>query len=103
LTDKNTNTEHEYVVYSSFTGPTLITNDGWKIRSYLGKNVFELYYLPDDFKEEQNLSKKYPEKLKNLKSKLLKACDGNFNNGHYSSYKNQIKIPDLKSILKSDI
>ncbi|WP_111709407.1 arylsulfatase [Lutibacter citreus] len=83
---------HDFVVYSSYTGPTLITNEGWKIRTYLKKNVFELYYLPNDFKEENNLSDEYPEKLEELKQKLLIACEGDFNNGFYSSKNSEIKI-----------
>ena len=92
LTGTHKQTEHEYVVYSSFYGPTLITKDGWKIRSYLSKNVFELFYLPDDFREENDLSKKHPDKLKELKSELLKACDGDLENGLYSPKKDQIQI-----------
>jgi len=84
--------EHEFIVYSSFLGPSLITNDGWKIRTYLEKGVFELYYLSDDFREENDLSEEFPDKLKELKSKLLNACDGDFKNGLYSSLKSQIKI-----------
>lgn len=83
-------TEHEFVVFSSFLGPTLITKDGWKIRSYLDKKAFELYYIPDDFREENDLAGKFPDKLIELKDKLLEACDGDFNNGLYSSQKNQI-------------
>ena len=58
----------------------------------IGKDVFELYYLLDDFREESDLSEIYPDKLNELKSELLKACDGNLINGLYSSRKNQIKI-----------
>jgi len=76
--------EHSFVVYSSFLGPTLITNDGWKLRSYLKKDAFELYFLPDDYREETDLSEKFPEKFEELKNKLLKACDGNFKNGLFS-------------------
>lgn len=85
LLNENNVKEHDFVVYSSFLGPTLITKDGWKIRSYLvkNKNIFELYYLPDDHREENELSKKYPEKLAALKKQLLKACEGDFNNGIY--------------------
>jgi len=72
---------HEFIVYSSFAGPTLITRDGWKLRSILKKNVFELYFLPDDFKEENDLSEKHTGKLEELKRDLLKACDGNLENG----------------------
>jgi len=87
---------HKFVVYSSFYGPTLIANDGWKIRYYLKNDVFELYYLPDDFQKKNNLSEKFPDKLTELKTKMLKACDGNFNNGLYR-LSNQIKIPAIHS------
>jgi hypothetical protein len=85
-------TEHDFIVYSSFLGPTLITNEGWKLRSYLAKDVFELYYLPDDFREEHDLSKKYRGKLMELKKKLSESCDGDLNNGLYTYQKNQIDI-----------
>ncbi|MEI6865756.1 arylsulfatase [Flavicella sp.] len=84
--------EHDYVVYSSFTGPTIITKEGWKLRTHLPKNVFELYYLPEDYREEHDLSKKYPKKLKIFKKKLLEACDGNLNNGLFTNQKNLIKV-----------
>jgi len=83
--------EHEFVAYSSFIGPALITNDGWKIRTHLSKNAFELYYLPNDFREEANLAEKYPAKFEALKAKLLEACDGDFNNGLHS-YRNYVRI-----------
>ena len=96
LIGKESLKEHDYVVYSSFLGPTLITNEGWKIRSYLSNNnkIFEIYYLPEDFKEERDLSKKYPEKLNELKEILLKACDGDLENGHYTA-KNEISLHHL--------
>jgi arylsulfatase A-like enzyme len=92
LTEKDAGTEHDFVIYSSFYGPTLITKNGWKLRTYLPKDVFELYFLPDDFREENDLSEKYPDKVDELKSELLKACNGDFNNGLYSNAKNQIII-----------
>jgi arylsulfatase A-like enzyme len=84
IEDKNQK-KHEFVIYSSYTGPTLITNDGWKLRTFLKKKlqVFELYYLPNDFREEKNVSKEFPDKFEALKSKLLTACDGDFKNGIY--------------------
>lgn len=85
LIEDENHEEHEFVVYSSFVGPTLITNDGWKLRTYLNKDAFELYFLPKDFREEKDLSKKFPDKMKELRSKLLEACDGDFYNGLYSS------------------
>ena len=86
------NPTHDHLVYSSFLGPTLITNDGWKIRTYLSKDVFELYYLPDDFREEHNLAAAHPEKLEELKKELITACDGDLNNGLFSPGKSQIRI-----------
>ena len=88
LLGQDTNEAHDFVVYSSFTGPALISIDGWKLRTFLPHNSFELYYLPDDFQEEKDLSEKYPEKLKELKIKLLNACDGDFQNGHFTHRKN---------------
>ncbi|WP_186757155.1 arylsulfatase [Echinicola salinicaeni] len=84
--------KHDYIVHSSFEGPTLITEDGWKIRSYLRKNIFELYYLPEDYKEENDLSSQKPEKLEELKNLMLEACDGDFQNGLYGSGKTQINV-----------
>ncbi len=80
---ENNQDVHKFVVYSSFLGPTLITENGWKLRTYLKKDAFELYFLPDDFREEKDLSKRFPDKLEELKSKLLEACDGDFKNGFY--------------------
>ena len=76
---------HEFVVYSSYTGPSLITNEGWKLRTYLNKDAFELYFLPDDSREEKDVSKEYPDRFEALKSMLLTACDGDYNNGLYLS------------------
>ncbi|GAB3650791.1 hypothetical protein GCM10028791_18520 [Echinicola sediminis] len=83
--------KHEHIVHSSFEGPTLITQDGWKIRYILKRNVFELYYLPEDYREEDNLAQKEAEKLTELKAKLLEACDGNYENGLYGA-KNQLSV-----------
>lgn len=92
LINKDKGKEHEFVVYSSYSGPTLITNEGWKIRTDLKREVFELFYLPDDFKEENDLSQQHPEKLDMLKEKLLKACEGNFQNGFFSNNESIMKI-----------
>jgi arylsulfatase A-like enzyme len=91
LVGGSSNLEHEYVVFSSFTGPTLITNDGWKIRCFMAEDAFNLYYLPDDFREDNDLSNVYPEKFNELKNMLLEECDGDFNNGVFSS-ENQIRL-----------
>ncbi|MFI3325268.1 MAG: sulfatase-like hydrolase/transferase [Clostridia bacterium] len=80
-------------VFASRIGPTIITNDGWKVRYIEPLNELMLYYLPTDPREENNLAQKNPEKLKELSEKLLHECDGNFYNGtpdaHLSKYISQ--------------
>ena len=92
LTGEGGKKEHDYIVFSSFTGPALVTSDGWKIRSYLKEDVFELYYLPDDFREENNLAEAKPEKLEELKQLLLLACEGDYGNGFYLPQRSQIPV-----------
>ncbi|MDN3667364.1 sulfatase-like hydrolase/transferase [Algibacter miyuki] len=73
--------EKEYTVYASTLGPAIVTNDGWKLRYFLKKDVFQLYFLPDDYKESNELSSEYPEKTEALKQLLYKACGNNWRNG----------------------
>ena len=73
--------ERAYTVYSSTMGPALVTKEGWKIRYFLKKDVFQLYYLPNDYKEENELSTENPNKMAELKKLLFKACDSNWENG----------------------
>lgn len=84
LVGKKNGRFHKEVVYSSYYGPTLITNEGWKLRSHLSKDAFELFYLPSDPKEKNDLSKFFPEKFEELKHRLLKLCDGDLQNGYFS-------------------
>ncbi len=78
--------EHDYVIYASDRGPGITQNDGWKLRYTPVNNNFELYYLPDDYAETNDLSDAYPDKVKILGSKLLRECDGNFYNGTPSAH-----------------
>jgi len=75
---------HEYVVFGSFKGPAAVTREGWKLR-YIKQdrsNVYQLYYLPDDYREERNLIQEGPEDTINrLSTILLQECDGNYRNG----------------------
>lgn len=82
LGKKNPN-NRKYTVYASFMGAALVTNDGWKLRHYAPKNVFQLYYLPNDYREENNLIEKHSGKFLELKEKLIKECDGDLNNGYF--------------------
>jgi len=93
LIGKKSKKEHKYVLYSSFTGPCLVGNDGWKIRTDLGKDVFELFYLPNDFKEEHNLALTESKKLSEMKALLLDACEGNLQHGSYWPKTTQINVP----------
>lgn len=70
-------------------GPAIVTKEGWKLRYFLKKDVFQLYYLPDDYKEENDLSSKYLKKTESLKRILYKACDNNWNNGYGA---NKVKV-----------
>ncbi|WP_255580373.1 sulfatase-like hydrolase/transferase [Flavobacterium sp. UMI-01] len=97
LIGKGNKKEHDYVVYSSFIGPTIITKEGWKLRTHLPKKGLELFYLPDDYREEKDLSKKYPEKVKTLTKEMLKACDGDLENGLFTNAK---KLIDAEKISK---
>jgi arylsulfatase A-like enzyme len=49
----DTSDKHEYVVFNSKHGPALVTADGWKIRYQKTADIYQLYYLPDDYTEEE--------------------------------------------------
>lgn len=63
---------HDYTVYQSKLGPAIVTNDGWKLRLHEKANIYQLYHLPDDYREENELSHQYPEKAEELKALLSK-------------------------------
>lgn len=73
-----------YTVYASFMGPALVTNDGWKLRYYTPEDIFQLYYLPKDYREENNLIEEESDKFLELRETLLKACKGDLKNGHFT-------------------
>ena len=80
--------QHGYVVYSSFThGPSLVNQDGWKLRRINHLDLFQLYYLPDDYREECDLAGEHPERVRELAAKMLEACDGDYGNGHIGSHR----------------
>jgi len=101
--------EHDHIVYSSHYGPSLVTRDGWKLRTFVRRNrildfgtfgasldelreafTLQLYRLTDDYREERDLAAEHPEKLTELRGKLLQSCDGNLANGtpeaHFAFY-----------------
>lgn len=75
---------HDFIVYASFHGPALVTKDGWKLRYFGPENLYQLYFLPKDYREENDLAKKHPEKVNQLTKKLIKACNGDIINGWFS-------------------
>ncbi|MCY1718791.1 arylsulfatase [Prolixibacteraceae bacterium Z1-6] len=87
ITGENTAIEHDYTVNASMYGGAIVTKDGWKLRNYYSKNIFQLYYLPDDYKEEFDLADKYPEKVEELKAILKKECNEDLANGYFSYQK----------------
>ncbi len=80
-------TEAHDIVYASFYwGPSLVTPDGWKLRRINKLDLFQLYYLPDDYAEARDLADEHPEKVAELAARLLAACDGDYANGHISTH-----------------
>ncbi|MEQ9287648.1 MAG: arylsulfatase [Cyclobacteriaceae bacterium] len=76
--------KREHTVFASFMGPALVTNDGWKLRYKTPEDIFQLYYLPDDYREENNLIEQNNDKFLKLKEILLKECNGDLKNGHFN-------------------
>ena len=83
LLGKENPVKREYTVYASFMGPALVTNDGWKLRYYVPEDLFQLYYLPDDYREENDLIEENHDKFLELKDKLMQACNGDLKNGYF--------------------
>lgn len=81
LLKEKTESAHSYIVFGSNTGPAIVTADGWKLRYYLSRNTIELFFLPDDPQELNDLSTIHVDKVSELKSLLLKECGGNLRNG----------------------
>ena len=100
---------HDHVVYSSYYGPSLVTADGWKLRTFVRRDkivdfsmfgtdldaiadafVLQLYDLNNDPAEKQDVSADHPEKVGELLGYLLKECDGNLVHGlpeaHFAFY-----------------
>jgi arylsulfatase A-like enzyme len=71
------------VVCASGLGPTLINDDGWKIRQLTlpGVNRYQLFHLPSDPFEQHNRNHDEAERCHTMGAELLFACDGNFHNG----------------------
>lgn len=86
--------QHEYAVFAGNVGPALVTPDGWKVRYLTPVRRFQLFYLRDDYREEKDLAGEDPEKLKEMATKLLKACDGNMYHGTWENHK-AVRVDEL--------
>ena len=62
-------------------GAGLVTKEGWKLRYSIEHDIFQLYHLPDDYREEKNLAAKYPGRVEELKALLFEECGGDWDNG----------------------
>lgn len=71
------------VIVASRTGPAIVRDDGWKLKQATldGKEIFQLFHLPTDYREEHDRSKEHPELVRSLGAELLRECDCNFLNG----------------------
>jgi arylsulfatase A-like enzyme len=78
---------HDYVVFASFQGPALVMADGWKLRYVTMNDSYQLYYLPDDYREEHDKAGERPDKVGALREILLRECDGNLKYGHAQTQK----------------
>ncbi|MYI68509.1 MAG: sulfatase-like hydrolase/transferase, partial [Boseongicola sp. SB0673_bin_14] len=84
---------HEWIIYASRLGPALVTAEGWKLRYINRTDSFQLYHLPNDYREENDLSTDHPDLVTRLSGWMLNACDGDYQNGtpgaHLAEYPNQ--------------
>ncbi|MBB3696035.1 sulfatase-like hydrolase/transferase [Flammeovirga yaeyamensis] len=78
--------EKEYTVFASKLGPAIVTKEGWKLRYQIKDDVFQLYNINEDYREEKVLNDQHSEKVASLKSILLKECDGDYTNGGYPQF-----------------
>ncbi len=100
--------KHDHVVYASYLGPSLVTRDGWKLRTHVRLDAvanfstfgallsdlrgvtWQLYHLPSDPQESHERSASDPQVLARLRATLLRECDGNLIHGtpeaHFAFY-----------------
>jgi len=82
--------QHDFIVYASGQGPALVTADGWKLRSINQAEIFQLYDLKADYREENDLATDHPDWVDKLSQDLLIACDNDYRHGtpqaHYAAY-----------------
>lgn len=81
---------HPFIIYASWQGPALVTQDNWKLRYVNSEDSFQLYDLNQDYREENDLAEENPEIVEQLKALMLDACDGDYQHGtpqaHLAAY-----------------
>ncbi len=83
---------HDWIVYASRLGPALVSSDGWKLRYINRTDSFQLYHLPNDYREENDISSEHPDMVSRLSKWMLNACDGDYHNGTPQAH--LAEIPD---------
>lgn len=73
--------EERYVVFGSNTGPAIVSSEGWKLRYHKKFDQYELFYLPEDPREEYNLLNSHFKIAERLKEKLLLECQYELHRG----------------------
>lgn len=69
------------IIYSSYQGPAIVRQDGYKVRYNTFAKDYDMYFLPSDPQERTNIASSQPEIFQELKSLLLEACDGSIDKG----------------------
>lgn len=80
-----------YVVADSQQGPTIIRNDGWKLRYSDVIDDYELFNIRRDYTESFDLSKKYPEIAQELRDILRSKVEVSVCNGGYADLTTKMK------------
>jgi len=95
LTGQGDSAPERPLIIASRQGPALINPDGWKLKQaqHHGKDLYQLFNLKDDPREENDLSQAYPEMVEKLDPLLLRGCDGNYYNGRAEA--RQVWLPSL--------
>ncbi|MDR2679307.1 MAG: sulfatase-like hydrolase/transferase [Tannerella sp.] len=73
--------ENRFVTVSSYEGPAIIVNNGWKLRYFTPSKKYELYDIRKDPEEKYDVILRFPRIAEDLKKLLTEQCGGNIENG----------------------
>jgi arylsulfatase A-like enzyme len=74
--------KNRYIIVGSDEGPVMITNEGWKLRYFNKKKIYELYNIRKDPEEKYNVILRFPDTAEKMKKTLLEECNGAIENGN---------------------